>query len=99
MHEVIEVEKEMQRYIESEKVTLQNWLEQVKNESERQLTREEEKIRESFLNFVKDAIHDAERKASDIVRDAMTQSHRLEKLDAGTLTRTVMKHINRILPG
>ncbi len=99
LHEVIEVEKEMLRYIESEEVKLQKWLEQVKNESEKQLTLEEEKVRKSFLNFVKNAIHDAERKASDIVREAITQSDRLEKLDTGTLTRIVMKHINRILPG
>lgn len=99
MHEIIAAEKEMQEYIESESVALQNWLEEVKEESKQHLIEEEEKIKQSFHKAVKEAIHRAEGEASEIVHDAMVRGERLEKLDNETLTRMIMKHLNRILPG
>lgn len=99
LHEVIEFEKEMQRRIETEKRTLQKWLEKVKEESDEKRVQEEENIRESFLKDVEDALDDAERKALDIVRDVTVKAERIKKLDDETLSRMVMKYIVGILPG
>jgi vacuolar-type H+-ATPase subunit H len=96
--EVIEVEKEIQRCLEEERLKARDRLQKLRKESEEELEREEIKIRESFRESLQSALHDAETRASAMVQSSLVKSERLHRLDDETIVRTLMKRITAILP-
>ncbi len=99
LSEVIEVEKEIQKCLEAEKVKSRDWLEKVKQESAEELVREEKNIKESLNKSIEVAKKKAELKAVEIVKQTEARAERLTKLNDKTLVGIVEKQIIRILPG
>jgi vacuolar-type H+-ATPase subunit H len=97
--EVIEVEKEIQKCLELEKVKSGEWLEQTRKEFEEEVEREEKNLRESLQQAIEQATKDAGVKASDIVRQVERTAGRLTTLKNDTLSRIAEKHVRTILPG
>jgi cell division septum initiation protein DivIVA len=98
LSEVIEVEKEIQRRCDLEKVKSREWLEQARKEFEAGYALEEQSIAESLEQSVEEAKRTAESRASDIVKEAAQTAERLAMLKSETLSRIVEKHIRRIQP-
>ena len=99
LSEVIDVEREIQKCLDLEKIKSREWLEKVKKESEEELVLEEKKIREALNKAVENAQHEAESKAAAVVKKAAEEAERLKHLKNNTLLEIVERHINRILPG
>lgn len=97
--QVINAEKEIQKCLEIEKARVQEWLENAKRESETEYAREEKKLRLSLEYSRKEAMKGAESRAAEILRRAVFEIERLERLDTKTLSSIVEKTVARILPG
>jgi vacuolar-type H+-ATPase subunit H len=97
--EVIEAEKEIQKYIELEKVKSREWLEQTRKDFEEEVEREEMNLRHSLQQAIEQAAKDAVAKAADIVSQTERTAGRLAAVKNDTLSRIVEKHIRTILPG
>ncbi|MGE5894157.1 MAG: hypothetical protein ACM34I_08895 [bacterium] len=98
LNEVIEVEKEIHKSLELERAKTQEWLEAVKKEAEETFNQEREKLQGAYTEALAQAVHDAEAKASVILREAEEKAGRLGQVPDEILNRIVMKHIRRILP-
>jgi vacuolar-type H+-ATPase subunit H len=97
LNEVIAAEKDVQQCIEQEQMRLQEWLEQVKRETENAVSQEEQNdgaVREQELAAAK---RDAEKRAQQITGEAAALAGRLEQLDDGTLTGIILKRLPGIL--
>ena len=98
LNKVIAAEREIQRRLELERTSAREWVDKAKNEQERKLLEEDEKIKEKFSVSFGKAVKDAESRASTMLEEASAEAVRLENLDDEFLTRIIMKHIVRILP-
>lgn len=99
LSQVIEVEKEIQKCLESEKVKIREWLEGVKKESEEEFFREELEIKQSLDQSLREATKQSETAAAQILSEAADAAERLRRLKAETLTGIIERQIARILPG
>jgi len=99
LSEVIEVEKDIQKTLEDEKVKARAWLEQVKKESADELAHEEINIKASLDKAIEDAKKAAELKAAEIVRQTQIKAECFAKLTDDTLRGVIVKQLNRLLPG
>ncbi len=96
--EVIEVEREIHAKLLAEKDRAEKWLDEVKKKAEEEIFLEEERIKNSFEQAIKDAILDAQRKANEIIADANEKAERLASISNESLIEIIRKHIVRILP-
>ncbi len=99
LSEVIEVEKDIQKSLDDEKVKARTWLEQVKKDSAQELAREEINITASLNEAIEVARKNAELKAAEIVRQAQVKAERFGTLTNDVLKQIIVKQLNRILPG
>ncbi len=99
LSEVIQVEKEIQKCLEIEKVKVHDWLETAKKEAEKDFVREGEKIQESLEKSLEEAARAAEAKAAGTADRAAAAAERLGQLKTETLSGIVRQKIGRILPG
>jgi len=99
LHEIIAVETEIQRNIEIEKERTKERIEKVKRDAEDEIVREEDRLKESCAQALKEAAADTERKASGIIEKAVVRAEILKKFDSESLREIVMERINLILPG
>ena len=95
---VIEVEKEIQERLRTEKERSVEWLEKVKREAEEAVAGDEERLRESFEDAKACSVADADKKAAEIMRKAAEEEKRISAISDGTLGRIIMKHLALILP-
>ncbi len=99
LSEVIEVEKEIQKCLDIEKVKTREWLENVKKGSEEKLIQEGKKINESLEQSIEEAARAAEVKAAETTRRAAAAADRLGQLKTETLLEIIRQKIETILPG
>ncbi len=99
LRQVIEVEKEIQKCLESEKVKIREWLEGVKKESDEEFLREELEIKQSLDQSLREATRQSETAAAEILSEAADAAERLKRLKAETLTGIIGRRIAGILPG
>ncbi len=99
LSEVIEVEKDIQKSLDEEKVKARTWLEQVKEDSAQELAREEINIKASLNEAIEVARKNAELKAAEIVKQAQVKAERFRKLTDDALNQIIGRQLNRILPG
>ena len=99
LHEIIAVETEIQRNIEIEKEKTNKWIEEVRRDAEDEIVREEDRLKESGAQSLKEALADAERKASDIIEKAVAKAEILKRFDCESLGEIILARIIRILPG
>ncbi len=99
LHEIIAVETEIQRNIEIEKERTNERIAQVKRDVEDEIVREEEGLKESGAQTLKEAMADAENKAAGIIEKAVARAEILNKFESEYLREIIMEHIIRILPG
>ncbi len=98
LSEVIEVEKEIQKRLEIERLNAHEWLEKIRREAADETAGEEARLKEAFNRAMKDARAYAERKASGVISDANAQAERLSRVKDEVLKKAVVEHIIRILP-
>ncbi|HXX81802.1 MAG TPA: hypothetical protein VEI46_09645 [Thermodesulfovibrionales bacterium] len=98
LSKVIEVEKEIQERLREEKNKAHAWLEGVKTEIEKDISLQEEQLRESYTRGREDAKAEAERKAAKIVKDAASLAERYRQISDETLEKIVKRHMVKILP-
>ena len=98
LSKVIEVEKEIQERLREEKEKAHEWLEGVKKEIERDVSLQEEQLRESYTRGREDAKAEAEREAEKIVKDAASLAERYRRIIDETLEEIVKRHVLKILP-
>ncbi|MGD0886210.1 MAG: hypothetical protein ABSA46_15300 [Thermodesulfovibrionales bacterium] len=98
LSEVVAVEREIQRCIEIERVKSREWIEKIKEESQEELLREQEKIHETLRNASDEARKEAESKAALVVKDALAKAEVIQKLKDEDLTRIIEKRLTKILP-
>lgn len=95
---VVEVEKNIQRSIQSETEKVQEWLEKVKSECDEKVSAHEQEARDAFERRKQHAGRNAKEKASVIVNEALKKADKITSLSQETLKRIVMQHIEGILP-
>ena len=98
LSEVVAVEREIQRCIEIERVKSREWIEKIKEESQEELLREQEKIHETLRNARDEARKKAESEAAVVVKDALAKAEVIQKLKDEDLTRIIEKRLTKILP-
>ncbi len=98
LSKVIEVEKELQERLRPEKEKAHEWLEGIKTEIERDISLQEEQLRESYTRGREGAKAEAEREAERIVKNAATLAERYRQISDETLEKIVKKHMVKILP-
>jgi len=96
--EVIEVEKELQRCLEEERARSKEWLEQARNEFEKEAAQEESLIQRSAERSREQAEQEASRRADKIVKQAERLAGRLGALRNDSVSRIVKDHLRTILP-
>ncbi len=98
LSQVIEAEKDIQQFLDLEKIKAREWLERVKKECEEEFIREEKNIKESLEKSTAEAAREAGVKAAGTVSRAAAAAERLGRLQTETLSRIVAKQIAGILP-
>jgi predicted adenine nucleotide alpha hydrolase (AANH) superfamily ATPase len=98
LSKVIEVEKEIQKGLETEKVKAQEWLEKIKKESEEEIMKEEYRLKEAFESALEESGAYAERKSSEVLSEAVLLAERLKSMPDETLSEIITRHIMKILP-
>jgi len=95
---VISVEKEIQARLEVERTRAGEWLEKVREETEVECIKAEERIREASRKSAEQARDEAMSRAQDIIREAEDRAERLLNLSDETLRGIIMRRLNMILP-
>jgi hypothetical protein len=98
LSQVIEVEKEIQRCFEAEKLKVREWLEIAKKESQQEVLLEEKRIKQALEQSSAEAAKEAEIQAAEITREAAAAAERLAQLKTERLTVLTERQIMRILP-
>ncbi len=99
LHEIIAVETGIQRNIEIEKEKTNEWIGKVRRDAEDEIVREEERLKESCAQALKEAMAAAGRKAAGTIEKAVARAEILKRFDSGSLREIIMERIVRILPG
>lgn len=97
--EVVEVEKEIQKKLELEKIKCREWLEKLSSETEEKVLQVENQLKESMQESVQNAKIKADHQAAEILREAHATSEMLGNISDETLRRIILRHIIKILPG
>jgi hypothetical protein len=92
---VVEVEKEIRQRLTIEQKKVQEWLEEVKKEAEREVLANKSDVQENLSRVVDEARIRAER----ITGEARAYAEKLEGLGEDVLKKIVVRHLSRILPG
>ena len=95
---VVEVEKEIAEKIAGEKERASEQLKQLREETEREISGEEEKLRHALERSVSEAGAKAKIKASRILEEAEAHAAALTRISDEALKDILRKHIVRILP-
>ena len=98
LSKVIEVEKEIRKGLETEKVKAHEWLEKIKKESEEEIIKEEYRLKEAFESALVESGAYAKRKASEVLSETVLLSERLKAMPDETLSEIITRHIMKILP-
>lgn len=98
LSDVIEVEKEIQKKLETEKRKASEWLEKVKDEAEKDFQKKRLKIEEELNDALKEIRLQAEKKSLDILEKTDALIKGLEGLDEELLKKIILGYIIRILP-
>jgi vacuolar-type H+-ATPase subunit H len=96
--DIIAVEKEVRERLDAERERAAARLEQIRNDLEENLRREEERLRQSLGDALSAARNEAEHNAALLEREAAEQSERLARIDDLTLRRIVVEHLSRLMP-
>ena len=99
LREIIDVEKEIQRSVDLEKLNMSKWLEAKKSDVEERFARGEEEIQASFQRLQAIAIENARSRASNIFTEAKQEIAGIHQLSNEVLSNYVMNHLHEILPG
>jgi vacuolar-type H+-ATPase subunit H len=99
LSKVVEVEKDVQQRIGIEKNMSREWLENVKRDAEEKILREEKELKTAFDEAIRKTNISSEKKAIEIIKDANTETEKLERLGNDILKKIIMKHTFMILPG
>ena len=99
LSQVIDVEKEIQKDLDSEKVKAREWLEAAKRQEEQSFLVEQQRIQQSLDQSLAEAVKQAGEKAERIVHQTELAAERLGHLNAEVLGSIVERRISRILPG
>jgi hypothetical protein len=96
---VIEIEKEIEERLESERRKISRWLDNAKKEIEAELAAEAGHLEDSIGAAVSAARETAEKRTSAMLLEMEEQSRRMSGTGDETLSRIIAEHIGRILPG
>lgn len=99
LSEVVQVEKEIQKNLDLEKVKSWEWLENARKEIEEEFTRTEQQSTALLQRSTEEAKHKAGLKAAEVVQQASLKATRLETTNNEVLSQVLEKHIGRVLPG
>jgi vacuolar-type H+-ATPase subunit H len=95
---VVEVEKELARNLETEKIRAREMLDDLRRDSEREIAEEEKRLQEALNQAITASVIRAEKRASGILEKADSTASRLERTSDEVLKGIIRKHITRILP-
>ncbi|RJQ47039.1 MAG: hypothetical protein C4538_05720 [Nitrospiraceae bacterium] len=96
---VIEVEEEIRKKLEAEEKKAREWLEQVRNDAEQEIKREETSIQQDFAETIQNEKAAAEKEASETLKGVKDKAGRLDVLTDTVLNEIISRHIIMILPG
>jgi len=96
---VVEVEKEIQKKLEKEKLKAGQWLKKIRAETEKEVSRIEDVLKKSFLDELKAIKTYAQQRASEILKEERKKAAILEKTGDDILRKIVSRHLKQILPG
>jgi vacuolar-type H+-ATPase subunit H len=96
---VIEIEKEIEERLESERQKTVKWLDTAKRDIEVELAAKVRDLGDSLLESVAIAKENAEKQSAAILNEAAKQSRLLSEIGDETLKRIITEHIVSILPG
>ncbi len=98
LSKVIAAEKDIQDCLDSEKTKACKWLEEVREEAEEEILREQEKMQSLLEEKRNAAVNEANLRASEILNRAREAAGRIEGVDGVLLRKIVLEHLNKILP-
>jgi hypothetical protein len=98
LSEVVKVERELARNLETEEIKAKEMLDNLRRDSELEISEEEKQLQEDLERAITASVIRAEKRASDILEKADATASRLERLSDEVLKEIIRKHIARILP-
>ncbi len=98
LSEVIEVEKELARNLDTEDIRGKEMLDNLRRSSEQEISEEEKRLQEALNQAITASVIRTEKKASDMLEKADATTSKLERISDDVLKATIRKHITRILP-
>jgi vacuolar-type H+-ATPase subunit H len=98
LSEVIKVEKEIKARLKAEGDEAEEWLEQVKKETEKEVAAARARFKALLEETVSGAKADARGRASRLLEEAALKAERMRALGDETLRAIVKRHIPGILP-
>ena len=99
LSQVIEAEKEIQKCLDAEKLTIRDWIAEVRKDVQEEFLLEEKKLKTSKEESLAEERGEAERKAREILAQASSSVERLKHVEKEMLTRIIERQLTRILPG
>ncbi|RPI32854.1 MAG: hypothetical protein EHM54_11410 [Nitrospiraceae bacterium] len=98
LSEVVAVEKELARDLETEKTKAREMLDNLRQDSEREISEEEKRLQETLNQAITASVIRAEKRASGMMEKADSTAARLERTSDEVLKGIIRNHIARILP-
>lgn len=98
LSEVVEVEKELARELGTAKITSQEMLDNLRQDSEQKISEEEKRLQEALNQAITASDIRAEKRAASIMEKADATASRLERTGDDVLKGIIRKHLIRILP-
>jgi predicted DNA-binding protein len=98
LSEVVEVERELARNLETEDIKAKEMLDNLRRSSEQKISEEEKRLQEALDQALTASVIRTDKKASDIIEKADATASRLERISDEVLKEIIKKHIARILP-
>lgn len=95
---VVEVEDEIRRRLETEKVKAAEWLAKAGDEARQEVDRTREDLKGSLESVIKEAGDASREKAFQMIGDAESSAERLAGLGSEKLREIILRHISVILP-
>lgn len=98
LQSIVEVEKEIQDSIESERIKAAEWLESVRVSCSKEIDDTRKQLEDNYSQSLDRACAEAQQKSEKIIADANHLAGYLADLPEEFINRVVLRHIGAILP-
>ncbi len=96
---VLDVEKEIHELLSEEKRKAAQWVESVRKSCDAEIQSLKNQLEKDFASAIEKARSKAQKEADELIKEATTQAHILDRLNKDSIRRIILKYLTGILPG